>query len=203
MPAPISSATLQEFPMALTPSNMLPLGTAAPDFALPSTAGDIVRLDDFSASPLLLIAFICNHCPFVKHIRTSLARLGRDLQAKGVAVVAINSNDTVAFPTDDMEHMRAEVASVGYTFPYLLDESQQVARAYDAACTPDFYLFDTERRLIYRGQLDDSRPSNQVPVTGRDLLAAVAAALAGQPVSGDQKPSMGCNIKWKPGNEPS
>src|SRR5690606_32840042 len=165
--------------------------------------GRQVALEDFSGAKLLLVAFICNHCPFVKHVRTELARLGRDCERQGVAMVAISSNDTEAFPADDMEHMRAEVQDAGYTFPYLLDESQEVARAYDAACTPDFYLFDGDRKLIYRGQLDDSRPGNDIPVTGSDLRAAIEAALAGKPVGATQKPSIGCNIKWKAGNAPA
>jgi peroxiredoxin len=188
--------------MALTPSNMLALGTAAPAFTLPSTTGEIVTLNDFSEASLLLVAFICNHCPFVKHVREELTCLGRDYQPRGVAMVAISSNDVDAFPADSMEKMAEEVVEAGYTFPYLLDESQQVAKAYDAACTPDFFLFDEDRQLVYRGQLDDSRPGNNIPVTGADLRAALDAALAGQPVPGLQKPSMGCNIKWKPGNAP-
>jgi peroxiredoxin len=188
--------------MALTPSNMLALGTAAPAFSLPSTTGEIVSLEDFADCSLLLVAFICNHCPFVKHVREELACLGRDYQPHGVAMVAISSNDVEAFPADSMDKMAEEAREAGYTFPYLLDESQQVARAYDAACTPDFFLFDEDRELVYRGQLDDSRPGNGIAVTGRDLRAALDAALAGQPVAPLQKPSMGCNIKWKPGNAP-
>jgi len=188
--------------MARTPSNMLPLGTPAPDFSLPSTADKLVSLSDFQSSALLLVAFICNHCPFVKHIQQELARLGDDYQPRGVAVVAISSNDVDAYPADDMTHMKQEAEDAGYHFPYLLDESQAVAQAYDAACTPDFYLFDDKRLLVYRGQLDGSRPGNDIPVTGEDLRAAMDAALAGKPVSADQKPSIGCNIKWKPGNEP-
>jgi len=188
--------------MALTPSNMLPLGTPAPAFALQATDGRIVSLQDLAASKLLLVAFICNHCPFVKHVRAELARLGEDCRRLGVAMVAINSNDTDAYPSDNMDNMRQEAAAAGYTFPYLLDTTQQVARAYDAACTPDFYLFDAGRRLVYRGQLDGSRPGNDIPVTGGDLRAAIHAALAGLPAAADQKPSIGCNIKWKPGNAP-
>jgi peroxiredoxin len=188
--------------MALTPSNMLALGTSAPAFSLPSTTGEIVSLGDFAESSLLLVAFICNHCPFVKHVREELACLGRDYQPHGVGMVAISSNDVDAFPADSMDKMAEEALEAGYTFPYLLDESQQVARAYDAACTPDFFLFDEDRELVYRGQLDESRPGNGIPVTGRDLRAALDAALAGQPVTTLQKPSMGCNIKWKPGNAP-
>lgn len=193
---------IKEIRMTLTASTMLSLGTSAPAFRLPATDGAVVSLDTFKDKPLLLVAFICNHCPFVKHIRGQLAMLAREYQQKGVGVVAINSNDIAAFPQDDMDHMREEVAATGYTFPYLLDESQQIARAYDAACTPDFYLFDANRKLIYRGQLDDSRPGNDIPVTCRDLRAAMDAALAGKAVDTAQKPSMGCNIKWKPGNEP-
>jgi peroxiredoxin len=181
---------------------MLPIGTPAPDFRLPDTDGKLVALDDFRDAPTLLVAFICNHCPYVKHIRHELARLSRDYQRKGVAVVGINSNDAVNYPDDSPEMMVREKAEVGYTFPYLYDETQAVARAYQAACTPDFYVFDKDRRLVYRGQLDGSRPGNPVPVTGKDLRAALDAALAGRPIGDDQRPSMGCNIKWKRGNEP-
>jgi peroxiredoxin len=183
--------------MAQTPSNMLALGTEAPAFDLSATDGSRVTLSQFAGRRALLVAFICNHCPFVKHIRGGLAQLARDYQGKDFAMVAINSNDTIAYPADDMDHMREEVANAGYTFPYLLDETQDVARAYDAACTPDFYLFDAARKLAYRGQLDDSRPNNGVPVTGRDLRAAIDAVLGGEPVSAQQQPSIGCNIKWK------
>jgi len=188
--------------MAVTPSTMLELGTLAPDFRLPDTDGRMVGRSDFTDSKALLVAFICNHCPFVKHVRSELARLGRDLQDRGVAVVAISSNDVAQYPDDAPEKMREEKASAGYTFSYLFDETQQVARLYRAACTPDFYLFDGQRRLVYRGQLDDSRPSNAIPVTGKDLRAAVDAVLAGRPVDPRQKASIGCNIKWKAGNEP-
>lgn len=189
--------------MALTPSTMLALGTPAPDFNLPSTSGAAVSLSSFKSDKLLMVAFICNHCPFVKHIRSRLAEVGKLYQAKGVGFVAINSNDIVAFPADDMQRMKEEVKAVGYTFPYLLDEDQSIARAYDAACTPDFYLFDSSRRLVYRGQFDASRPGNNIAVTGEDLCAAMDAALNDKQISADQKPSMGCNIKWKPGNEPA
>lgn len=184
--------------MALTESTMLPLGTQAPAFTLPATDGSAVSLDDFAAASLLLVAFICNHCPYVQHIRAGLAQLGQDYQPPGLAMAAINSNDVVAYPEDSMENMAKEVALAGYTFPYLLDETQEVARAYQAACTPEFYLFDQQRRLIYRGQFDDSRPGNGIPVTGQDLRQALDAALAGQPLPAEQKPSVGCNIKWKP-----
>lgn len=188
--------------MALTPSNMLPLGTKAPAFSLPDTKGNTVTLDKFKDAPLLLVAFICNHCPFVKHIRSELASMGSEYRKKGVAFVAINANDVEAYPADNMENMQKEVAEAGYEFPYLLDESQQVAKAYDAACTPDFYLFDSERRLIYRGQMDASRPGNDIPVTGEDLRKAMDTALAGDEIPDQQTPSVGCNIKWKPGNAP-
>jgi len=188
--------------MALTPSNMLPLGTSAPAFSLPSTSGEKVSLSDFDNSPLLMVAFICNHCPFVKHIRTHLASMADEYQPKGVAFVAISSNDIEAYPDDNMENMIKEAAEAGYHFPYLLDENQEVARAYDAACTPDFYLFDQSRSLIYRGQLDNSRPGNDIPVSGEDLRGAMDVALAGGSVPEEQTPSVGCNIKWKPGNEP-
>jgi peroxiredoxin len=188
--------------MALTSSTMLTLGTTAPDFSLPSTNGQTVRLSDFHAAPALLIAFLCNHCPYVKHIQVELAELIKEYQARGLGAVAINANDAKAYPEDSLPKMVGEVQKVGYTFPYLYDETQQVAKAYRAACTPDFFLFDKNRRLVYRGQMDGSRPGNSVPVTGADLRAALEAALAGKKVNPRQKPSMGCNIKWKPGNEP-
>ncbi|MCA9718497.1 MAG: thioredoxin family protein [Myxococcales bacterium] len=187
--------------MVLTPSQMLPLGTTAPDFELPDAAGGRVSLARTEAKAYL-VAFICNHCPFVKHIRAGLAALGRDCQARGVAMFAINSNDVARYPADAPDKMAEESARNGYVFPYLLDETQEVARAYRAACTPDFYLFDGARRLVYRGQLDDARPGNGAPVTGADLRAAIDATLAGAPVPAPQRPSIGCNIKWKPGNEP-
>jgi len=181
---------------------MLSLGAKAPDFALPDTEGRLVRLSDFQGAPALLVIFMCNHCPYVKHIADELARFAKEYQAKGVAIVGINSNDVANYPDDSLEKMREEVKLQGYTFPYLYDETQEVAKAYRAACTPDFFLFDKEHRLVYRGQFDDSRPSNGVPVTGKDLRAALDAVLSGKPVPPDQKPSLGCNIKWKPGNEP-
>ena len=190
--------------MTRTPSTMLGLGTPAPDFRLPDTTagGKEVALSDFEAAPALLVAFICNHCPFVQHVAGELAALSRDLPAHGVAMVAISSNDVGAYPADSPEAMATEAARQGWAFPYLYDETQEVARAYRAACTPDFFLFDGNRKLVYRGQLDASRPGNGLPVTGADLRAAVAAVLAGRPVDEDQRPSLGCNIKWKPGNEP-
>lgn len=182
---------------------MLALGTPAPDFRLPDLSGKLVTLSDFAAAPVLVVAFICNHCPYVQHIRKGLAQFGRDMQSRGVAVVAINSNDVTAYPADSPARMIEEARSAGYAFPYLYDESQAVAKAYSAACTPDFFLFDQERRLAYRGQFDDSRPGNGLPVTGNNLRAAVDAVLAGRPVPAEQKPSLGCNIKWKPGNAPT
>jgi peroxiredoxin len=181
---------------------MLPLGTTAPDFSLPDTNGRTVSLADFDDKNAVVVMFICNHCPYVKHVRAELARLGRDYTGRGVAFVAINANDAEKYPDDAPEKMREEAAAAGYTFPYLFDETQQVAQAYHAACTPDFFVFDGDRRLVYRGQLDDSRPKNTLPVTGADLRAAIDAVLAGEPVDELQKPSIGCNIKWKPGNEP-
>ena len=189
--------------MSLTPSIMLPLGTAAPDFRLPDTNGKLVSLSDFKHAPALLVVFMCNHCPYVKLIRGGLAQLGRDYQAKGVAVVGINSNDVANYPQDSPARMKAEVASAGYTFPYLFDETQAVAKSYRAACTPDFYVFDKNQRLVYRGQMDASRPGNGVPVTGADLRAALDAVLAGRALSADQRPSIGCNIKWQPGRQPA
>ncbi|HZT23689.1 MAG TPA: thioredoxin family protein [Verrucomicrobiae bacterium] len=188
--------------MALTPSTMLPLGTAAPDFKLPDTNGKIVSLADFQDRAALLVMFICNHCPYVKHIRAGLAQLARDYLPRGVGIVGINSNDAASYPEDSPARMKEEVQAAGYIFPYLYDESQAVAKAYRAACTPDIYLFDKNRKLVYRGQFDDSRPGNGIPVTGKDVRAALEAVLAGRPVPPDQKPSIGCNIKWKAGNEP-
>ncbi|MBI3607346.1 MAG: thioredoxin family protein [Nitrospirae bacterium] len=189
--------------MAVTPSTMLKLGTPAPDFHLPDPAGVMVSRDDFKSAPALLVMFICNHCPFVKHIRQSLSAFAREYQAKGVAIVGINSNDGGEYPEDSPQKMVDEVKAAGYVFPYLYDETQAVAKAYRAACTPDFFLFDAARTLVYRGQFDESRPSNGLPVTGKDLRAAADAALAGRSVPADQKPSIGCNIKWKTGNEPN
>lgn len=188
--------------MAQTASTMMPLGTPAPAFALPDTTGKIVSIEDFKGAKALLVMFICNHCPFVKLVRDELAALGREYQPKGVAVVAIMSNDAENYPDDRPEKMAEEVLSAGYTFPYLYDATQKTAKAYHAACTPDFFLFDADRKLAYRGQLDDARPGNGKPVTGADLRAALDTVLAGQPVSSEQHPSIGCNIKWKAGNAP-
>jgi peroxiredoxin len=189
--------------MARTPSNMLALETSLPAFSLPdAVSGKVVTSTEFAGRPLL-VAFICNHCPFVKHIRQGLAELGVYCAAQNVGIVAISSNDVANYPDDSPENMRKEAMAAGYTFPYLYDESQAVARAFEAACTPDFYLFDRNGKLAYRGQLDDSRPGNGVPVTGRDLRAAVAAVASGRAPSIDQKPSIGCNIKWKADAAPS
>ena len=188
--------------MARTPSTMLELGTPAPDFALPDTAGETTRLADFAEAPALLVMFICNHCPFVIHVRDELAAIGRESGAKGVGIVAINSNDVENYPDDSPAKMLEEAALAGYTFPYLYDETQAVAHSYEAACTPDFYLFDGDQRLVYRGQLDGSRPGNDVPVTGVDLRRALDAVLSNSSPDADQLPSLGCNIKWKAGNAP-
>jgi peroxiredoxin len=182
---------------------MLPLGTKAPGFRLlePAT-GREVGLDDFKDARALLVMFICNHCPFVKHVRAGLAEVAAELQSQGVAVVGINSNDVQNYPDDSPERMVEEVRQAGYSFPYLLDETQEVAKSYRAACTPEFYLFDAARELVYRGQMDDSRPGNNIPVTGSDLKEAARRVLAGEPQAAEQKPGIGCNIKWKAGNEP-
>jgi peroxiredoxin len=181
---------------------MLALGTPAPDFTLPDTGGNPVSLSDFASARALIVVFICNHCPYVKHIREALSLFGKDMQALDVAMVAINANDVANYPDDSPEKMAREVKTADYTFPYLYDETQAVARAYRAACTPDFFLFDRNQKLVYRGQFDDSRPGNGIPVTGRSLRMAVDKVLAGEPISFEQLPSMGCNIKWKAGNEP-
>jgi peroxiredoxin len=188
--------------MALTPSTMLSLGTTAPDFKLPDTTGKIVSRADFKDNAALLVIFMCNHCPYVVHIRAGLAQLARDYAPRRVAIVGINSNDVANYPDDSPARMKDEVKSAGYVFPYLYDETQAVAKAYRAACTPDIYLFDKNQKLVYRGQFDDSRPGNGISVTGKDLRAAMDAVLAGRPVSPNQKASIGCNIKWKSANEP-
>jgi len=188
--------------MVKTASTMLPLGTEAPSFGLPDTSGRIITLSDFDIQPVLLVAFICNHCPFVKHIAPELARLARDYQARGVGIVGINSNDSETYPDDSPDNMSKEVRQRGYSFSYLYDETQEVAKAYRAACTPDFFVFDRDRRLVYRGQMDDSRPGNNIPVTGRDLREALDAVLEGRPLPEEQRASIGCNIKWRAGNEP-
>ena len=182
---------------------MLPLGSAAPNFSLPNVDGSTVSLSDFDGRPGLLVIFMCNHCPFVIHLRSDLASFADEYQERGLAVVGISSNDVENYPQDGPDKMKEEAEAAGYRFPYLFDESQDVAKAYHAACTPDFFLFDKDHKLVYRGQFDDSRPDSGIPVTGEDLRAACDAVLAGQPVPADQKPSIGCNIKWKAGSEPS
>ena len=189
--------------MVATPSTMLPLGTSAPDFRLPDTTGRLVSRDDLADRPALLVMFICNHCPYVMHVANEIARVAREYQARGVGIVAISSNDVTQYPEDGPAGMAELAASKGFDFPYLYDETQAVAAAYHAACTPDFFLFDAARRLVYRGQLDGARPANDVPPDGRDLRAALEAVLVGEPVPEAQLPSLGCNIKWKPGLEPA
>ncbi|MFQ5554523.1 MAG: thioredoxin family protein [Acidimicrobiia bacterium] len=190
--------------MVAVTSSMLALGTRAPDFSLPDTVtGDTVSLADFAAMRAVLVMFICNHCPYVKHVRQGLADLGHDYEASDIGIIAISSNDVGDFPEDGPVEMAREAEEAGYRFPYLYDESQRVARAYGAMCTPDFFLFDADRTLAYRGRLDGSRPNTEVPVTGGELRAAIDAVLAGEPVPGEQHPSMGCSIKWKPGNVPA
>ncbi|MFG0333614.1 MAG: thioredoxin family protein [Maioricimonas sp. JB049] len=188
--------------MVKTASTMLPLGSDAPDFSLPNVDGATVSKADFAGQPLLVV-FMCNHCPFVIHIREELAKFGREYQQKGLAIVGISSNDVENYPQDSPEKMKEEAASAGYTFPYLFDESQDVAKEYRAACTPDFFLFDKNHKLVYRGQFDDSRPESGIPVTGDDLRTASDKVLAGEAVPEDQKPSIGCNIKWKAGSAPT
>jgi len=188
--------------MARTPSTMLALGTPAPDFSLPDFDGRRHALADFAAAPALLVVFTCEHCPFARHVRAEFARYAAEYAPRGLAVVAINSNDLDAYPQDGPDAMREEARSAGYGFPYLLDATQSVAKAYHAACTPDFFLFDAGRRLAYRGQFDDSRPGSPTPVSGADLRRATDAVLSGRPVDGEQRPSLGCNIKWKPGGAP-
>ncbi|MBN2018858.1 MAG: thioredoxin family protein [Sedimentisphaerales bacterium] len=187
--------------MVATLSKMTPLGALAPGFNLPDTEGKIVSIDDFRKSKALLVIFMCNHCPFVRHVLRALVKLAAEYQAKDVAVVGISSNDIEDYPEDNPEMMGKLVTEAQITFPYLFDEDQSVAKAYMAACTPDFFLFDENRRLVYRGQMDDSRPGNNIPVTGKDLRLALDAVLAGKKVSSIQKPSMGCSIKWKPGSQ--
>ncbi|MEM8864151.1 MAG: thioredoxin family protein [Planctomycetota bacterium] len=188
--------------MARTPSTMLPLGTSAPDFSLPNVDGNQVHLGDFSDAPALLVVFMCNHCPFVTHLADQLAEFAKDYNSKGLAMVGISSNDVAGYPQDSPEKMKEEAEERGYVFPYLYDETQEVAKAYRAACTPDFFLFDGDQKLVYRGQFDSTRPDSGETPTGDDLRAAVDAVLAGNQLDADQKPSIGCNIKWRPGNEP-
>lgn len=189
--------------MVLTPSTMLPLGTVAIDFHLPDVvSGETISLATFQDKSALLVMFICKHCPFVKHIQTELAKLGKDYQNTSLGIVAISANDAEKYPDDSPENLKTMATQLGFTFPLCYDESQATAQAYTAACTPDFFLFDQDKKLVYRGQLDDSRPSNDLPVTGKDLRAAIDTVLAGKSVDPQQKPSIGCNIKWKPQNEP-
>jgi peroxiredoxin len=184
--------------MAATPSTMLPLGTIAPDFVLPDTvSGEEIALAENKSDTATVIMFICNHCPYVKHVNEELVRLGHDYEPRGVSFLAISSNDVADYPQDSPEHMKEVAEELGYPFPYLYDEDQSVARAYQAACTPDFFIFDGDMKLVYRGQLDDARPKNEKPVTGADVRAALDALLAGEPVPADQTPSIGCSIKWK------
>ena len=189
--------------MVATPSTMLPLGTPIPEFSLKNAVdGSTVSSSDLRGPAGMVVMFICNHCPFVKHVMEELGYVANDYGSHGIAFVAINSNDVTKYPDDAPERMRELAGAQGWEFPYLFDESQEVAKAYKAACTPDFFVFDGEQKLVYRGQLDDSRPETEIPVTGNNLRAALDAVLAGQPVSEEQKPSLGCNIKWKAGNEP-
>jgi peroxiredoxin len=189
--------------MADTESQMLALGTKAPQFTLPDTDGVQHSLDGSENVDAYMVMFICNHCPFVQHVAAELARIGNDYGSRKVAIYAINSNDASSYPGDNAEAMKLEIANRGYTFPYLIDAEQSVAKSYLAACTPDLYVFDADRKLVYRGQLDGSRPSNDIPVTGSDLRAALDAVLAGTAVAEVQIPSIGCSIKWKPGNNPA
>ena len=186
--------------MSRTPSNMLPLGTLAPDFKLLDTvSGQMLSLNELKSDKATVIMFICNHCPFVKHVDEEIVGLAKDYQAKGVSFIAISSNDVENYPQDSPELMKVEAEKVGYTFPYLYDESQEVAKSYQAACTPDFYVFDAELKCVYRGQLDDSRPGNGQPVTGKDLRSALDCVLNNEKIDFEQRPSLGCNIKWKVG----
>jgi peroxiredoxin len=189
-------------PMVRTASTMLPLGTKAPNFSLTNIDGRTVSLPDFVGKKALVVIFMCNHCPYVKHVAPELARVAKDYLLKGVGIVGISSNDIVAHPDDRPEMMKVEAAKQGYPFPYLYDADQSIAIAYNAACTPDIFVFDETHRLVYRGQLDDSRPKNGIPLSGKDLRSALDCILAGQPVSAEQRPSIGCNIKWKEGSEP-
>ena len=202
--AAILSVDVSVDAMALTASTMLPLGTKAPEFQLPDVvSGETISLSTFAGKKALLVMFICQHCPFVKHVKEELGRLGKDYVNRDVGIVGISANDVSNYPDDAPEKLKAMATELGLPFPLCYDESQETAKAYTAACTPDFFLFDTDQRLVYRGQLDDSRPSNGKLVTGEDLRAAIDAVLSGESVNPEQKPSVGCNIKWKPGNEPS
>src|SRR3989344_6000975 len=189
--------------MVLTPSTMLPLTTTAPHFSLPDVVtGETISLETFAGKKALLVMFVCQHCPYVQHIKKEIARIGKDYEDKNLGVVAISSNDASSYPDDSPQNLKEMAKELDLSFPLCFDETQEVAKTYTAACTPDFFLFDQERGLVYRGQLDDSRPGNNQPVTGGDLRLAIEAVLNDQPVNPEQKPSTGCNIKWKPGNEP-
>jgi len=189
--------------MVKTASTMLELGTKAPNFNLPDTvSGRTISLDTFADKKALLIMFICQHCPFVQHVQSELARIGKDYMAQGLGIIAISSNSVETHPDDAPEKLKAMAEAQGFNFPFCYDETQEVAKTYTAACTPDFFLFDSTRALVYRGQLDDSRPGNDQPVNGKDLRAAIEKVLADEPIGPEQKPSIGCNIKWAPGNEP-
>ncbi|NEO99423.1 MAG: thioredoxin family protein [Symploca sp. SIO2E9] len=190
--------------MARTASTMLPLGTKAPDFHLPDVvSGKTIALDNFASKRGLLVMFICRHCPFVKHVQQELAQIGKDYADKDLGIVAISANDAANYPNDAPDSLQEMAQQLGFTFPLCYDQTQEITKAYTAACTPDFFLFDEKQQLVYRGQLDDSRPSNELPVTGKDLRAALDAVLSGEAINPEQKPSIGCNIKWKPGNEPA
>ncbi|MBE9130240.1 MULTISPECIES: thioredoxin family protein [unclassified Coleofasciculus] len=190
--------------MARTASTMLPLGTKAPNFQLSdAVSGKTISLETFEGKQALLVMFICRHCPFVKHIQGELAQIGKDYANADVGIVAISANDAGNYPDDAPDKLKEMAQQLGFTFPLCYDESQETAKTYTAACTPDFFLFESDRKLVYRGQLDDSRPGNDKPINGKDLRAAIDAVLANSPVDSDQKPSIGCNIKWKPGNEPA
>ncbi|NEO65785.1 MAG: thioredoxin family protein [Moorea sp. SIO4G2] len=190
--------------MVLVNSTMLPLGSKAPEFQLPdAVSGKTISLETFAGKQGLLVMFICRHCPFVKHVQGELAKLGKDYADANIGMVAISANDADNYPDDAPDKLKEMAQELGFTFPFCYDQSQETAQAYTAACTPDFFLFDANQELVYRGQLDDSRPSNGIPVTGKDLRAAIDAVLGSQPVNSEQKPSIGCNIKWKPGNEPA
>ena len=189
--------------MVLTPSTMLPLGTSAPDFQLPDVvSGNTISLATFSDRKALLIIFMCRHCPFVKHVQQEFYKIQEDYKNRSLGIVAISANDVANYPDDSPDNLKAMAQEFNYEFPVCYDETQEVSKSYTAACTPDFFLFDSDRKLVYRGQLDDSRPSNDKPVTGQDLRAAIDDVLADRPVDSNQQPSIGCNIKWIPGNEP-
>jgi peroxiredoxin len=190
--------------MARTASTMLELSTPAPAFQLSDvTTGDVISLATFADQPALLVMFICRHCPYVKHLESELAHIGQDYHRKGAGIIAISANDAEKYPDDAPDSLKEMAKELGFNFPLCFDQTQEVAKSYTAACTPDFFLFDSDRKLVYRGQFDDSRPGNDLPVTGKDLRAALDTVIAGKTPDPDQRPSIGCNIKWKPGNEPA